>query len=157
MGNKIVVGISDLKVAKDPDTIISYALGSCVGICLYDKVNKVAGLSHILLPYSDASKEISNPMKFADTAIEILVRQMVQAGGKQTFLTAKIAGGANMFGWEGETVGDKNVTSVCNELKRLRIPLLASDVGLNYGRTVSIDATDGSVTIKALTKDSKVI
>lgn len=157
MGNKIIVGISDLKVASEPDTIISYALGSCVGICLYDQVNRIAGLSHILLPYSSASKDMINPYKFADTAIEELVNKMIQIGGKRNFMTAKIAGGANMFGWEGETIGDKNVTSVCNELKRLRIPLLASDVGLNYGRTISIDAANGEVTVKSLTKDTRVL
>lgn len=157
MGKNIIVGISALGVANNEDLLISYALGSCIGICLYDKVNKIAGLSHILLPTSTIQKEVKNPLKFADTAIVELVKSMIKFGGKHTFLTAKIVGGANMFKWEGETIGDKNIKAVIAELNRLRIPLINRDVGGDYGRTVSINALDGLVTIRALSKGTTTL
>ncbi|MFA7672264.1 MAG: chemotaxis protein CheD [Clostridia bacterium] len=150
-GKQIVIGISDLNVASSPDGLISYALGSCVGICLYDKIAKIAGLSHILLPDSSPYKEVM-PKKFADTAIKELIDKMIIAGCRKNNLTAKIAGGANMFSWSGETVGDKNIKAVQNQLIRQGIPIIARDVGGDYGRTVSIDAETGIVTVKALTK-----
>jgi chemotaxis protein CheD len=150
-GKQIVIGISDLNVATAPDELISYALGSCVGICLYDKAVRIAGLSHILLPDSSPYQEVM-PTKFADTAIKVLIDRMIIAGCRKYNLTAKIAGGANMFSWPGETVGDKNVKAVQNQLMKHGIPLIAKDVGGDYGRTVSINAETGIVTVKALTK-----
>lgn len=150
-GKKIVIGISELNIAHNPDELISYALGSCIGICLYDKANKIAGLSHILLPDSSIYKDV-DPKKFADTAIKLLIDMMIVAGCRKNNITAKIAGGANMFAWPGETVGHKNIISVQERLSDQGVPLLAKDVGGDYGRTVSISAETGIVTIKALTK-----
>ncbi|MDD2262674.1 MAG: chemotaxis protein CheD [Clostridia bacterium] len=155
-GKQIVVGISDLNTAYSPDELISYALGSCIGICLYDKLQKIAGLSHILLPDSSTYKAVDN-MKFADTAIKELISRMIRLGCRKNNLTAKIAGGANMFSWSGETVGDKNIKSVEEQLRIHGIPLLAKDVGGDYGRTVSICAETGVVTVKALTRGVKTL
>ena len=80
MSQSIVIGISDYKLAKGPEILVTYALGSCVGVCLYDKVSKVGGLSHIMLPDSTQIRNNSNIAKFADTGIEELVRIMVAAG-----------------------------------------------------------------------------
>jgi len=157
MEQKITVGISDLNVVVNPNTLISYALGSCIGICLYDKYNKIAGLSHILLPDSTLNKHKLNLYRFADTAIIELIKMMIQKGGKKQFFTAKVVGGANMFDWEGETIGEKNIKAVKKELIRLRIPVIGHDVGGDYGRTVSIDSKDGKVTIRALSKGTKII
>ena len=81
MSRTITVGISDLNIAKAPDILVTYALGSCIGICLYDAVSKTAGLSHIMLPSAAQAPNVSDqPMKFADTAIELLIRKMEGAG-----------------------------------------------------------------------------
>ena len=69
--NEIKVGIADLNLVLDPGTIMTIGLGSCIGIALYDRSLKVAGLSHIMLPDSTQFKNASNPMKFADSAIPI--------------------------------------------------------------------------------------
>ena len=89
----INVGISDWKVGKPPDVVVTYALGSCIGICLYDKVKKIAGLSHIMLPDSkgQGAGDI-NRMKFADTAIPDMLKKMIAMGAVQTNIKAKIAG-----------------------------------------------------------------
>jgi chemotaxis protein CheD len=92
MSNLIVVGISDIKIGLSPDVIITYALGSCVGTCLYDSRLRIGGMSHILLPESNICSSDINVMKYADTAIEELVRMMERAGAVRCRLTAKIAG-----------------------------------------------------------------
>ncbi|MEG1778040.1 MAG: chemotaxis protein CheD, partial [Angelakisella sp.] len=77
MSKTITVGISDLNAVKAPDILVTYALGSCVGICLYDANSRIAGLSHIMLP--DSSQIVggaSQIMKFADTGIVELLRTM---------------------------------------------------------------------------------
>lgn len=152
MSNLIIVGISDYKTAKKPDRLITYALGSCVGTCLYDGLTGFAGLSHILLPDSTISKTDANIMKYADTAIEALVREIERHGIRRTMLKAKIAGGANMFVTQskGMNIGERNIIAVKQELQRLGIPILAEDTGKNYGRTVEFDPQTGAMTIKSV-------
>lgn len=158
----LVIGISDLKIAKPPDTLITYALGSCVGICLLDASVHVAGLSHIMLPTNSVAPGDRNIYKFADTAIPELVRLMEQKGANRARIKAKIAGGAQMFeihqnGSNSSTwqIGQRNVAAVTNMLRQLRIPILAQDVLENYGRTVSFDPESGIMTVKSLNKSVK--
>jgi chemotaxis protein CheD len=161
---QLVIGISDLKVALPPDTLITYALGSCVGICLLDPVTHVAGLSHIMLPVSNVAPGDKNVMKFADTAIPDLLRKMEARGAQRSRIKAKIAGGAQMFETSGSTasassgsqgiwqIGQRNVNAVVETLQKLRIPILAKDVLKNYGRTVSFDPNTGIMVVRALNK-----
>jgi chemotaxis protein CheD len=149
MPNLIVVGISDLKIGASPDSLITYALGSCVGTCLYDGLAHIAGLSHILLPDSTLCND-GNVMKYADTALPALVRAMESAGASRLRLTAKIAGGANMFATAGIGIGERNVLSVKSVLAALRIRIVAEDTGSNYGRTVEFRAQDGAVVVKSM-------
>ena len=160
----VTVGISDLKLAAPPDTLITYALGSCVGICLLDPIMKVGGLSHIMLPSSASSPNDRNVMKFADTAIPDLVRKMEQRGAARARMKAKIAGGAQMFGPPGGgsdntkelwQIGERNVKAVIAILQKMNIPLLAKDVLSNYGRTVLFDPATGIMTVKSLNKTVK--
>ena len=113
MSNTIRVGISDQNVAHGPDILVTFALGSCVGICLYDPRIKLGGLSHILLPDSSAQKPVTAPYRFADTAIPLLLRKMEAMGANRRFIKAKIAGGAQMFASVGKPaisdVGQRNV------------------------------------------------
>ena len=154
MSQNVVVGISDLNVAKNGDILVTYALGSCIGICLYDEAVKVAGLSHIMLPTSEGfnpqGKEI---WKFADTAIPDLIKKMEQLGANKFRIKAKIAGGAQMFPGFNNTslssIGERNIVAVKETLKQLRIPILAEDVGKDYGRTQFFDSATGQMKIKA--------
>jgi len=157
MSRTITVGISDLNIARAPDILVTYALGSCIGICLYDATAKLAGLSHIMLPSAAQAPNVANqPMKFADTAIELLIRKMEAEGARRVLLKAKIAGGAQMFsGLSNSTIaniGLRNAQAVKMELLRQRITIIAEDTGKNYGRTLFLNAEDGSMTIKSATK-----
>ena len=88
----LTIGISDLKVCRPPDVLVTYALGSCVGICLLDSVADVGGLSHIMLPDStQATNGAATPMRFADTAIPMLIREMVKLGTNLTYRTPESA------------------------------------------------------------------
>lgn len=157
MSKTITVGISDLNIAKAPDILVTYALGSCVGICLYDAMAKVAGLSHIMLPSSALiTNGAEQTFKFADTAIVILLKKMEAQGANHVRIKAKIAGGAQMFAAMSNSsianIGQRNISAVKENLAKLRIPIIAEDTGKDYGRTLYFDSTDGSMRIKSVNK-----
>jgi len=158
----LVVGISDLKIALPPDNLITYALGSCVGICLLDAASHVGGLAHIMLPECRVAPGDSNIAKFADTAIPELIKQMEKRGANRARMKAKIAGGAKMFavvGGGGNSamwqIGERNVASVKKMLQKFSIPIMAQDVLLDYGRTVQFNPATGIMTVKAINKPTK--
>ena len=150
MSNLIVVGISDFKIASVPDVLITYALGSCVGTCLYDAKLRLAGLSHVLLPDSAICKDDNNVMKYANTAIAALVNAMEREGSSRLRMTAKIAGGAKMFATVGTSMGERNIAAVKNELYKLGIHIIGEDTGSNYGRTVEFSPENGVVQVKSV-------
>lgn len=157
--SRIIVGISDQKLCRTPDELITYALGSCVGICMIDKASGVAGMAHIMLPDSSAIPSDTNKFKFADTAIELLYNNLIKNGASPSRIIAKIAGGANMFATSSASmsIGDRNVEATKEQLSRLRVPIAAEDTGLNYGRTVCFSATDGSLQVISSLKGNKTI
>jgi len=161
MGVVIKVGMADLKTAKAPDILTTLGLGSCIGIALWDSTTKIGGLAHIMLPDSTKIRNNSNIAKFADTGIVELVRQMEALGVPKRRLVAKIAGGAKMFEVSGTTsvgnIGEKNAIASKKVLEELGIPILAEDTGLNYGRTVELDCSNGDYIIKAVGKSVKTI
>jgi chemotaxis protein CheD len=160
MGEQYVVGISDRKVAGAPATMVTYALGSCVGVALYDGKSKIGGLAHIMLPDSNAiSGAANNRMKFADTGIEDLVADMVSLGADMDEVTAKIVGGSNMFRIADDSliasIGGRNVESVKDVLGGLGIRITAEDVGSDYGRTLYFDLETGKVKVQSLGRGVK--
>lgn len=93
----IKVGMADLQLCKSPGVLTTLGLGSCVGVALYDPVNKIGGLLHCMLPDSTQFKNNSNTAKYADSGIDELVSKMVSLGANRSRIVAKIAGGAQMF------------------------------------------------------------
>lgn len=161
MSETIKVGIADLNVCKPPNLITTIGLGSCVGIAIRDKQNKIGGLVHVMLPSSKEVKSNGNPAKFADTGIPELVKRLEQLGALRSRMVAKIAGGATMFQFHSKSelscIGDRNVAATKEALKALNIPILAEDTGANYGRTVTFDPETGDYEVKAVGKPLKVI
>ena len=156
MSVEIKVGMADLNVSVSPDRITTLGLGSCVGIALRDPVTKIGGLAHIMLPDSTTIRNNSNIPKFADTGIEELVKQVTRRGANRSRLVAKIAGGAQMFGFNSNSemvrVGERNVQATKKKLAELRIPILAEDTGKNFGRTVIFYPETGDFVIRAVGK-----
>lgn len=161
MNEMIKVGMADLKVCPFPNAITTLGLGSCVGIAVYDPISKVGGLAHVMLPDSTQIRNNSNRAKFADTGIHDLVEFMIKAGASRNRLVAKIAGGAQMFAFNGQSdmvrIGARNVEASKLKLKELGIRLLAEDTGLNYGRTVEFYTETGNFVIKSVGKEKKII
>lgn len=155
------VGMADLKVCRAPDAVTTLGLGSCVGVALYDKASKIAGLVHVMLPDSTQVRQNQNRAKFADTGIDYLIEQMVKAGANKRNLTAKIAGGAQMFAFNGNSdmlrVGERNVEAVKKKLQAIGIRILAEDTGLNFGRTVEFYPETGDFVIKSVGKPVRTI
>ena len=161
MAKTIKVAMADLQIAKAPDCLTTLGLGSCIGLTLYDPVIKVGGLVHYMLPDSTKLKNNTNIAKFGDTGIRELLKQVLASGANQRRLVAKIAGGACMFEMSGLSsvgnVGARNAEAAKEILKELKIPLVAEDTGLNYGRTVELKCETGEYVIKAVGKQIKVI
>ena len=161
MADLIRVGMADYKVGQAPSTIISYGLGSCIGISLYDPQAKVGGLLHIMLPDSTQARPTDNPAKFADTGLPLMLKDVLALGASRSRLVAKIAGGAQMFAFANATdimrVGARNAEAAKKILKDLNIRLIAEDTGGTYGRTVSINMEDGVYKVKTIDKKKKEI
>lgn len=150
-----------MKIASPPDILVTYALGSCVGICLFDAAVRVGGLSHIMLPEAKTAPHDTSVCKFADTAIPELIRRMEMRGASRARMKAKIAGGAQMFEVQGSSnsamwqIGQRNVASVKAMLQKFSIHIMVQDVLLDYGRTVYFDPSTGIMTVKAVNKPTK--
>jgi chemotaxis protein CheD len=159
MAELIKVGMADYKTGRNPASLISYGLGSCVGIALFDTVAKVGGLAHIMLPDSTQARATDNPAKFADTALPLMLSEIIKLGAVKSRITAKIAGGAQMFTFTNTTdimrVGERNAEAVRLVLKKLEIRLIAEDTGGNYGRTVELKLDTGVFRVKTIDKGEK--
>ncbi len=159
MGTMVKVGMADLNVCLPPDAITTLGLGSCVGIVLYDPGKKISGMVHIMLPDSAKIRNNENIAKFADTGIEELLNRVLKLGANRGALIAKIAGGAQMFAFNSNNemlkVGMRNVEAVKAKLSALRIPIMAEDTGLNYGRTIEFYPESGELLVKSVGKPVK--
>lgn len=156
---RIIVGLAEGKIALENQYLISYALGSCVGVCLYDRLHKIAGMAHVILPSKLESRDRRNPYKFADEGVDALIQEMKRHGAEQTWLIAKIAGGAKMFsavGWEWE-IGARNIRTVKKSLAKAGIQIAAEDTGKDYGRTISFFASDGRLEVKTVKHSLKLL
>lgn len=122
-------------------------LGSCIGLALYDRKQKIGGLAHIVLP--DSRGKTERPGKFVDTAIPELIRQMQGHAVQQLRLTAVLAGGARMFATNmAAGIGEQNIEACQRALLQLRIPIVARHCGGEKGRRMTLDTDDGKVTIE---------
>ena len=158
--NEVIrVEMAEFKISHNPDTLATSALGSCVGVTLYDPGLKIGGLAHIMLPDSSMARERGNPAKFADTAIEAMVEELTKRGTECSHVEAKLVGGACMFSFAGKSplmdIGQKNVTAVKRVLCGKGIRIVAEDTGKNYGRCVEFCCSTGKLKVKSLTKGEK--
>ena len=156
----VKVGMADLATAAEDEVIRTTGLGSCVGLTLYDPKTRLAGLAHIMLPTSAIAREATvNLAKYADTAVPELIRRMVLAGASADRLIAKMAGGAQMFVFAGQSdtmrIGPRNVESCKLALVPFAIPIMGEDTGGNYGRTIELDCRSGILAIRSVQYGAK--
>ena len=150
--SEIVVGISDLKVSNNVnDILVTYALGSCIGIAIYDPVAKVGGLLHYMLPESslDPKKATENQAMFADTGIHLLFKSCYKFGADKKRLIVKTAGGASILNDSNFfRIGQKNITAMKKLFWKNNVLIESEDTGNNYNRTIYIHIATGKVFLK---------
>ncbi|PNU21806.1 chemotaxis protein CheD [Geothermobacter hydrogeniphilus] len=150
MNPKLRVGIAEIRIAGAPERLVSYGLGSCLGVMLYAPELCCGGLAHTLLPEPGQKGAGNRPGKFVRTAIPALIAGLEQFGAERRQLVAKLCGGAHMFqNLNGRmTIGERNIRVARMLLEELRIPLLAEDVGGCQGRTCEFRLEDGKVLVR---------
>ncbi|HII81525.1 MAG TPA: chemotaxis protein CheD [Methanosarcina sp.] len=153
----VMVGIGDCAIARSPVKIKTSGLGSCLGITIYDRQEKIGGLLHTMLPNIKDTRIKDNPAKFTDAGIAYLVDEIIKRGGFREKLEAKIVGGAGMFENSHLSIGERNIKSARETMRKLGVPIIAEDTGKNYGRTVIFDTFTGDLLIKTVLKGDKVI
>ncbi len=161
MSNIVRVGMADYKICCPPKRISTLGLGSCLGVVLYDPSKKICGMAHIMMPNSSLICKNTNRMKFADTCLADMLDEMVRQGARKGNLVAKAAGGAQMFVKKCShnllNIGEQNIQAVHEFLAAYNIPLVAEDVGKDYGRTIEFNPDNGELTIRSIGIGDSVI
>ncbi len=151
--SQLVVGISDMKISDDPNQeLITYSLGSCLGIAVHDPIAQIGGLLHVLLPSSSIlpDKAADLPFTFVDTGVARLFHSLNQAGGERTRLIAKAAGGARMKGASGNlNIGERNLQALVDIFHGNGIPIQAHAIGGHLSRTLRMNVGTGCVTVQS--------
>jgi chemotaxis protein CheD len=149
------VGMGEIVVAQAP-VHLTAVLGSCVGVAMYSARKRLGGLAHVVLPR--ANGPVTNPGKFADTAVPYLLGLMERKGALRSELVIKIAGGACMFGKGGPLqIGDANAEVVMEILKREGLRIAGQDIGGTQGRRVSLDCATGELHIDCVGMPRKTL
>ncbi|MBD2845264.1 chemotaxis protein CheD [Paenibacillus sp. IB182496] len=149
------VAMADLNVAEGGALLKTTGLGSCVGVTLYDRKTKLAGMAHVMLPDSSIARDANfNIAKYADTAVPELIHRLVAAGATKFRLEAKLAGGAQMFAFSSQSdamrIGPRNVESCKRILQLHTIAIAGEDTGGSHGRTIELDSGTGKLLIRSV-------
>jgi len=149
----IVVNVSDARVSQDiEDVLVTYSLGSCIAVSLYDPVARCAGMLHYQLPTStlDANRAQENPCMFADTGMAALLNELTSMGAQARRLQIKLAGGAEILNDSGLfCIGKRNHTAIRKILWQRGLLLKAEEVGGSQPRTLYLHVADGTTIIKS--------
>ena len=160
VAGKVVVGVADLALCNDPaGFLVTYALGSCIGVSIYDPVARVGGLLHFMLPDSKINREKAeqSPAMFADTGVPLLFEGAYDLGAKKGRLIVVAAGGAEVLADDGHfRVGSRNRTMLRKLFWKNNILLSADDTGGSISRTMMLNLDDGKVTVRNKGKERQL-
>ncbi|SDU18335.1 chemotaxis protein CheD [Desulfobacula phenolica] len=149
---KTVVGVADMKVSNSrSESIITYSLGSCIGLVIYDPVVKVGGILHYMLPESsiDEKKAAARPYMFADTGIPRLFKFAYKLGGVKQRMKIYVAGGAEILDQKGFfNIGKRNYMALKKMFFKNKVMINKQDVGGNVNRTVRIEIATGDIYVR---------
>jgi chemotaxis protein CheD len=146
LDGELSAGIGEYKIGKKV-LLEAMGLGSCVGVVLFDMSTGICGIAHILLPGASQNGET----KYAETAIEKMLEDMIKQGARKNKIASKFAGGAQVFkhmNLDILKIGSRNAASVEETLVKNKIPILAKDVGGEVGRNIIFNPVDGSLVVK---------
>jgi len=144
----ITVLVGDMKTGRNGDTLVTHALGSCLGLMVFDPVAKVGGLLHAMLPLSSINPEKAkgNPAMFVDTGVPLLFKSLYEMGAVKDRLMVKAAGCGNPMGKnEIFKIGERNYTVLKKLLWKNNILLKAESVGGTASRTIHFEVESGVV------------
>lgn len=151
---QVVVGVADMKVSNQPnEVLVTHALGSCIGVAIYDPVAKVGGILHYMLPESslDPAKAQDNPCMFADTGLPFLFRECYRLGATKPRLQVKVAGGSQVLGArECFQIGRRNYAALRKIFLKNNVLINSENVGGTTARTLFLEIATGNVWIKIM-------
>jgi chemotaxis protein CheD len=157
----IVVGVSDMKVSKDPNSVlITYSLGSCIGIAVYDPIARVGGLLHFMLPESslDGDKAKRNPSMFADSGIPYLFKSAYDLGAQKKRMKVVVVGGSQILDQQGFfNIGKRNHMAVRKIFWKNQVMIDYEDIGGNGNRTIKLEVANGNVWMKSSGQDYRKV
>lgn len=149
----VSVGVADCRLSKSPDdSLVTYALGSCIGIAIYDPVARVGGLLHYMLPESslDPAKARDNPHMFADSGIPLLFRRSYEMGAEKSRLIVCVAGGAQVMDEAGVfNIGKRNILALRKILWKAGVLIHGESLGGSVSRTVRMEMNTGRVWLRS--------
>jgi chemotaxis protein CheD len=155
MSKEIEIHAAEMAVGHNDQSIKTGSIGSCIVTILYDPVSKIGGMSHSMLPTRKtpiSEINIEKSPRYADEAIDLLVNQIIAAGGDKSRIQAKLVGGAKMFKHltgDNKGIGYQNIESAKNRLQQLGIEIKKEDVGGSTGKIASVDLITGIVNVSA--------
>jgi chemotaxis protein CheD len=156
-----IVKVAEWAAERGDACLVTLGLGSCVAIMLHDPRAGAGGMAHILLPSRSLARDVTNPAKFPETAVPLLVERLVALGAESRRLVAKLAGGASMFAQlmtpGSVQMGERNVVAARDALRRAGIPLAGESVGGGVGRSVRFHVADGRVEIRSVGADAVIL
>ena len=150
---KYVVGISEMVVSDQAeDILITYSLGSCIGLALYEPRMRIGGLIHCMLPLSkiDPARAMDRPCMFTDTGVPLLLNTMLSMGAEKRNLIAKVAGAASLLDNNGSfNIGERNQVILRKLLWKNQILIQAEETGGTKARTLSLHLENGLTLLRS--------
>jgi chemotaxis protein CheD len=161
---EINVGLGEQALSRYPeDVLVAYGLGSCVGVVMVDAVSHYSGLLHAVLPRAviGTAPGETNPFKYVESGIENLLASLIRNGANQSRLAVRIIGGANMLQASdlkrSFDIGTRNIEAARATLGRLKLPIIAAEVGGHTGRTLRVYVANGRVTVRMIGEKEREI
>jgi chemotaxis protein CheD len=157
----LIVGVSDMKVSNDPNSVlVTYSLGSCIGIAIFDPMARAGGMLHYMLPESslDAAKASANPFMFADTGIPRLFKAVYELGGAKSRMRVIMVGGSQVLDQKGFfNIGRRNEMAARKIFHRNNVVVDFAETGGNGNRTVRLALRDGRCWLKGSAEGERSI
>lgn len=152
------VGIAEYAVVTDQTMLVTSGLGSCLGIVLHDAENEISGLIHVMLP-TEATARDSNPAKFVDTGVPLLIEEMRAVGADPRALRAWVVGGSEMINFSSnkESIGSRNIRAAERIFRQYDLDVVGSDVGGGHGRSIKFDPRTQTVAIRTADERTRTI
>ncbi len=149
--NHVIVGVGEIACGQEPQVLITQALGSCIGVSLWDPRIHLGGMAHVMLPASPGDGFTGRRHRFADLAVPELIDQMVEAGAGRHRLIAKVAGGASMFKGESglDSIGGRNAVAVLEQLEKCGLAVRGADTGGSHARTIELHLDSGVLLVRS--------